>query len=66
MKNSDLFRVIEKVFYKVEHAPCREAATYCLDVATTLFEEFSDNLEFEERYEILLIWKDVVLKINNL
>ena len=66
MKNSDLFRVIEKVFYKVEQAPCREAATYCLDVATTLFEEFSDNLEFEERYEILLIWKRAVLKINKL
>ena len=27
MKNSDLFRVIEKVFYKVEQAPCREAAS---------------------------------------
>ena len=66
MKNSDLVRIIKDLFYKAEQAPSYGAASYCLDIAVSFFEEFSDNIESEERYEILLIWKDVVIKINNL
>lgn len=64
--DNTFYIIIKYLFYKVEQAPCREAATYCLDIAKSLFEEFSDNFEFDEKDEILQIWKRAVLKINHL
>lgn len=63
MKNSDLVRIIKDLFYKAEQAPSSGTASYCLDIAVSFFEEFSDNIESEERYEILLIWKRVLFKL---
>ena len=63
MKNSDLVRIIKELFYKAEQAPSYGAASYCLDIAVSFFEEFSDNIQSKERYEILLIWKRVLFKL---
>lgn len=62
MENSDLVRIIKDLFYKAEQAPSYGAALYCLDIAVSFFEEFSDNIQSKERYEILLIWKRVLFK----
>ena len=63
MKNSDLVRIIKDLFYKAEQAPSYGAASYCLEIAVSFFEEFSDNIQSKERYEILLIWKRVLFKL---
>ena len=66
MKDRDIFRIIRGMFYTAERASSFETASYCLDMAKSAFEEFSENLEDSEKLEIIQIWKNVVIKINKL